>query len=171
MNGKNALTLSVASLCLLTVWFTSLESVAIYAPTYAVFLAWACFFTAGGGKNGLKTSLTTNVCGALWGYVGVSFFVPIFGFAGPSLALPIAIFFVGGGMVFQSYLKPLEFVPGCFIGCSTFFAVASSALVGPNGPNAILKAVLIGLILGNLIGFVSEWLGNLMTKEEADATS
>jgi hypothetical protein len=164
MKPKVALALSVAALCLLAVWITNLAAVAPYAPTYAVFLSWASFFTAGGGKTGLKTSLITNICGSLWGYIGIVVLLPIFAFAG-QFALPIAIFFVGGGMVLQSYFKPLAFVPGCFIGCSTFFAVANSALIGPGGPNAILTASVIGLVSGDLIGYLSEVWGNAMTKK------
>ena len=168
MSGKNALITSVAILCLVAVWATSIPSVAVLAPTYAVFLSWASFFCAGGDKKALKTSLITNVCGALWGYVGVKVLLPLFGFAGATWALPIAIFFVGGGMVAQSYWKVLEFVPGCFIGCSTFFAVANSGLVGPNGPEAILIAAGIGLIAGDIIGYISVVFANIMTKKESN---
>jgi hypothetical protein len=165
MNQKNALVTSVAILCLLTVWVTSMPSVAVLAPTYAVFLSWASFFTAGGDKKALNTSIITNVCGALWGYVGVKVFLPLFGFAGATWALPIAIFFVGGGMVAQSYWSVLAFVPGCFIGCSTFFAVANSALIGPTGLEAILLATSLGLVVGDIIGYVSVLFGNVMTKK------
>lgn len=166
MRGKNPLITSVAALCLVAVWATSIPSIAVLAPTYAVFLAWACFFCAGGDKQALKTSTITNVCGALWGYAGVKFLLPLFGFAGATWALPVAIFFVGGGMVAQSHWKVLEFVPGCFIGCSTFFAVANSALVGPKGPEAILTAAVIGLVAGDITGYVSVKFAEVLTRKE-----
>ncbi len=83
------------------------------------------------------------------------------------IALPVAIFFVGGGMVFQkTFWKPLEFVPGCFIGCSTFFAVANSAQIGPNGPIAMLTAAVCALIFGDIIGWSSVQFANLMTSSK-----
>lgn len=165
MKGKFPLALSVAVLCFFSVWICGLDTVAPYAPTYAVFLFWASWYCAGSGVPALKSSLLCNICGSLWGFIGVMFLTPLFGFAG-GLALPIAIFFVGGFMVLQSYWPPLGFVPGCFIGCATFFAVANSALIGPKGMGAVLLACVISAVVGNLLGIGSVMLADLLTKKE-----
>lgn len=165
MKGKFPLALSVAILCLLSVWITGMPTVAKYAPTYAVFLTWASYFTAGGGIAGLKSSLITNIAGALWGFVGIVVLMPLFSFAG-DLALGVAIFIVGGAMVLEAYLPILSFVPGCFIGCATYFAVTNSALIGPEGSISVLIATVIGAIVGNLLGILSDVLANVMTKKE-----
>jgi len=167
MNEKNALIISVVVLCFIVVLVTSIPSVAILAPTYVMFLSWASFFCAGGDRKGMSSSIITNICGALWGYVGVKFLLPLFGFVGMTLALPLAISIVAGGMIVQSRFKIFEFVPGCFIGCASFFAVANSTFIGPNGLEVILTASIIGLLAGDIIGYLSVVIVGLITKRES----
>lgn len=168
MNFKVALSFSVALLCLVATWVTGLDVIAPLAPTFAVFISWAAYAAAGGGKDGVISSLVTNLSGAFWGYLSIVVILPILGFAG-TLALPIAIFIIGGGMIAQSVVDILGFIPGTFMGCATFFAILSSAAIGPQGPNAALIATIGGLILGKAVGFSSDLLtGALAKKVEAD---
>jgi hypothetical protein len=90
--------------------------------------------------------------------------LPALSFAG-QFALPLAIFVVGGGLVLQSHISLFSFVPGCFFGCATFFAVANSGLIGSRGLTAAMVATVIGAIVGNLLGYVSEILAAALTKK------
>jgi len=168
MKFKVALSFSVALLCLVATWITGMESVASIAPTFAVFISWAAYAAAGGGKNGVISSLVTNLTGALWGYLSIVVILPVLGFAG-NMALPIAIFIIGGGMIAQSLVDILAFIPGTFMGCATFFAILSSSAIGPQGPNAVLIATIGGLILGKVVGFTSDLLTNALAKNDPEA--
>ena len=49
------------------VWtFASVELAWI---TWVAFVAWACFFAAGGGTTGLAKGLAANLAGVFWGWV------------------------------------------------------------------------------------------------------
>jgi hypothetical protein len=125
-------------------------SVSFQLITFAGFLSWASFYAAGGQLKGLRDSLITNFSGVLWGYL----ISQLANLLTPSLgqfALGLAVVAGAGGMVWQAKLPFLGFIPGAFIGCSTFFAA-----------NANFWGSEIGLILGAVLGYLSQQLGILM---------
>jgi len=138
-------------------WAAGSASVGIL--TWAGFLSWATFYAAGGKLEGLKKTLIMNFVGVVWGFIIVQLigvFTPVMG---NTLALIIAVFIGAGGMCWQAKIPVLGFIPGAFIGCSTFF-----------GANFDFQASVIGLVLGGLLGYVSEAGGlMLMKKEESKA--
>jgi hypothetical protein len=43
-------------------------SIELTLITWVGFVAWACYFAAGGGREGFLKGLAANLAGALWGY-------------------------------------------------------------------------------------------------------
>lgn len=113
----------------------------------AAFLGWATFYAAGGGKDGLVKGIPANLSGVVWGIVIVLIW-KAFGFNlfGAFLAVAVG----AGAMCFQAHIKWLGFIPGAFIGCSTFFAL-SAQITGD-----VLFPTIIGLLLGLVLGWVSQ---------------
>jgi predicted neutral ceramidase superfamily lipid hydrolase len=116
--------------------------------TFAGFLAWASYYAAGGGLNGFKLSLFSNISGVIWaalmvlggGYLATG--LP------ETLAFSLCVTLLAAVMVWQSYWPPLSFIPGAFIGCSAYFATG----------NLLLESI-GGLILGAVFGLLSQKLG------------
>lgn len=125
--------------------------------TFAGFLGWSTFFAAGGGNKGLKTALITNFSGIIWGYIMMQlsnwFAIPL----GETIGLGVAVIIGASGMCLQAYWKELSFIPGAFIGSSTFFATEFH-----------FSGSLAAIILGILFGYVSEWGVSLLTRRNAN---
>ncbi len=122
----------------------------------AGFLGWATFYAGGAGKEGLAKGIPANMSGILWGIIIVFIWDKIFNFN--LLGAFVAVAIGAGGMCFQAHLKPLSFIPGAFIGASTFFALGAVI----NG-NTIFPAA-IGLLLGLAFGYLSEVFAKFLHK-------
>jgi hypothetical protein len=121
----------------------------------AGFLGWATFYAAGGGKGGLIKGIPANMSGVLWGVVIVVIWQALnFNLFGAFIAVGIG----AGAMCFQAHFKPFGFIPGAFIGASTFFALGA----GLDG--LTLWPAIIGLLLGLLFGYISEEFAKYLNK-------
>lgn len=130
-------------------------SVSLGLITFAGFLSWASYYAAGGKKEGLKSTLVTNFSGVVWGFIIVKLSVVFGAIFGATAGLGLAVVIGAGAMCWQAKLPTLGFIPGAFIGCSTFFA-ANFDFVGS----------VIGLVLGALFGYASEMGGLMLAKKE-----
>lgn len=121
--------------------------------TFAGFLGWSTFFAAGGGSKGLKTALITNLSGVVWGYIMMQlsnlFSLPF----GETIGLGAAVVIGACGMCLQSYWKWLSFIPGTFIGSSTFFATGFN-----------FSGSVAAMIAGVLFGYISELGVSILTR-------
>ncbi|KUO06051.1 DUF1097 domain-containing protein [Streptomyces caeruleatus] len=112
------------------------------------FAAWACFYSAGGKAAGLGKTLGANATGLLWGWL-------IF-WAATQLAPDSAVILglcvaVGAfGMCVQARWSPLSFIPGAFVGAACYF-----------GNGTVWQSTLISLVVGALLAYASEALGEL----------
>ncbi|WP_420389976.1 DUF1097 domain-containing protein [Marinobacter sp.] len=122
----------------------------------AGFLGWATFYAVGGTKSGVAKGIFSNISGVFWGVIIVLIWELLgFNLFGAFLAVAVG----AGAMCFQAHFKPFEFIPGAFIGASTFFALGA----GVNGET--LWPVVIGLLLGGVFGFISEEFSKLINKK------
>lgn len=112
--------------------------------TWVGFVAWACFFAAGGGTEGLRKGLAANVAGALWGYV-ISLVLQV---NSSTLVLALAVTVVGFILCVQAAWPVLSFIPGAFAGTAVFFGTAFD-----------LSGTLLALVIGAALGLASALLG------------
>ena len=119
-------------------------SVELALITWVAFVAWACFFAAGGGTGGLAKGLAANVVGVFWGWV-ISQGLTL---SGSTLALALMVTVVGFILCIEAALPLLSFIPGGFAGTAIFFGTAFD-----------LTGALIAIVAGALLGIVSEKLG------------
>jgi hypothetical protein len=132
---------------LVQVYPTIVTSFALAGVGVAGFLGWASFYAAGGKKDGFVKGLAANLSGVLWGVV----IVVIWNwFSFNTLGAFIAVAVGAGMMCFQAHIKVLSFIPGAFIGASTFFALGATIT------GATLWPAIIGLFLGLAFGWLSE---------------
>lgn len=121
--------------------------------TFAGFMAWSTFFASGGKKEGLKTTLVTNLSGVLWGIIILELsklFVPL----GLLPSWGLAVFIGAAAMCLQSKISLFAYIPGTFIGCATFF-----------GANFDIQGTIIGLIIGAVLGYISEAIYTMLGNE------
>ena len=113
--------------------------------TWVAFIAWACFFAAGGGTTGLAKGLAANLAGVFWGWVISQGLENV---SGSTLALALMVTVVGFVLCVEAALPLLSFIPGGFAGTAVFF-----------GTGFDLGGVVIAVAAGALLGIVSEKLG------------
>jgi hypothetical protein len=117
--------------------------------TWVAFVSWACFFAAGGKKEGLIKVVASNISGVVWGLI-IVFLLKTFAFQyGLGVYIAIAVFFV----CLQAKISFLSFIPGTFVGIACFF-----------GTSFNWQGTIIALVIGACLGFVSEYIGVMLTK-------
>lgn len=119
-------------------------SIGLELVTWVAFVAWACFFAAGGGVLGLRKGLAANLSGVLWAWLA-SLLVARVDFPGSVAIIVTVLAFV---LCVQAAWAPLSFIPGAFAGTAVFF-----------GTSFALWPTVIALVVGALLGLASELLG------------
>ncbi len=115
------------------------------------FAAWACFYVAGGGVPGLTKGLASNVSGLLWGFALLWAATKVS--AGSAAVLGLFVALAAFGMCVQAAVEPLAFIPGAFVGAAAYF-----------GNQGIFWATLLSLVVGALLAYASERLGDVIEK-------
>lgn len=131
-------------------------SVELTLITWVAFVAWACFFAAGGGTTGLAKGLAANVAGVFWGWTISQGLENV---SASTVALALMVTVVGFILCVEAALPLLSFIPGGFAGTAVFF-----------GTGFDLGGVLIAVVAGALLGIVSERLG-AMIQSSIDGSS
>lgn len=128
--------------------------------TWAGFVAWACFFAAGGGAVGFQKGLAALLTGVGYGWL-VSVLITYAAFPG---ILAVAVAVIAAAMCLQAGWAPLSFIPGAFAGTAVFFG-AQFALV------PTIVALVIGASLGWLSGILGQRIQDHVTPTPAAPTA
>lgn len=164
MKSKEAYTVSIG---LLAVVDTYLTATILPIPVWVTFIAWASFFILGAGNKGLVQSIASNLSGVLISAITLLMIsstqeTPI-----------IAALLVGIGsaaMVQASKFTLLSVLPAIVWGfASTVGTMVATGkpitTVGIDNP-AIVAAT--ALIIGGMFGYLSELLGEALTKAKRE---
>jgi hypothetical protein len=159
MSEKTALTISIGVLGAVAVLLTG---GLVTVPVWVVFIAWASFFVAGGGIEGLRRSVASNLTGSV--LAGLVLLVN----ETAGLGLLLAAIMVGLGsaaMVQASRIGLLSTLPAIVFGFAS--TVGTQAVTGR--PVTILSIgnpwlmAVVALLLGAVFGIASERVAALMT--------
>jgi len=126
-------------------------------PVWSGIVAWGTFFAAGGKTAGLQKTIAANLSGVLWAFVAL-YLSGQLGGGLPVLSALVGV--VAFAMVLQAKLPLLAFIPGAFLGAAT----TVSTVVGASG--SYLKVV-IALVAGAVLGFLSELIAGKLAKPAA----
>jgi hypothetical protein len=129
-------------------------------PVWAGIVAWGCFFAAGGKMTGLTKTIASNLSGVLWAFLALQAATRFGG--GSTVAISVAVGVIALIMVLQSKISALSFIPGAFLGAAT----AVSVVVGANGT---WTKTIIALVVGAVLGYLSEMLAGMMATSKATA--
>ena len=136
-----------------------------YLLIWAVFVGWGSFYHCGGKEAGIKNSVAANIWGAICAAValivltsiGVSAIV-----AGLCVGVSIVVLILG------AKLRLLGAIPSAVYGYATtaalFLLGAAAYGEGPFGIVKVAVAVVVSLIVGNILGYVSEKVTGAVVK-------
>jgi hypothetical protein len=149
----------VASLLAVTTLFTP-----HHLPPWAIFIAWAGTFAAGGPKpEVLKKIWTVMPIGATVAYLIVlGFDAASHVFTGPALLIAqcFILFVLNGSMMLLGRLPAFAFIPGMFFGFASYFATFFGGFGFVPGSGF---AALISVLLMNALGPLYAWLTVLLS--------
>jgi hypothetical protein len=168
VSARIASTLSIGLLAGLSCLVTGF---AIKVPIWAVFIAWAAFFAAGGGLDGVKRSLTMNVLGVASATVTM---LAIGAFGGSTWAVAGCVVVGAGILVFVTTDGLLSFTPAGFFGFASLVGTIDatrSTITDPVGLSHPVVLVLGAILLGTAFGWASEALGTALTKKDVPAAA
>ena len=140
---------------------------AIALPVWVGVIAWACFYAAGGKKEGLFKTICSNLSGLLWGYL----IVLIFSRSGANTAVLAVAVAVGCFiMCIQANIKILSFIPGAFAGTASYFSVVFYYGAAKITGRFDWLDTAICLVIGALLALLSEYIGIAMSKTGKETT-
>ena len=116
-------------------------SIELSLITWVAFVAWACYFAAGGGRTGFVRGLAANLSGVLWAYLA-SLVIGQLTFNGAVAIVVVVLAFV---LCVQAAAAPLSFIPGAFAGTAVFF-----------GTSFDLLGTALALVVGGMLGWLSD---------------
>ncbi|HSI95764.1 MAG: DUF1097 domain-containing protein [Methylophilaceae bacterium] len=128
---------------------------------WAGIVAWGTFYAAGGGTEGLKKTIASNLAGNFWAAIALF----IFGMVGDSNVLILAALFGVVAFIFcvQAKLPLLSFIPGAFLGAATWVGVD---VAGAGGDGGVVDAadimIPVSMVIGALLGYISELGGKAL---------
>ncbi len=132
---------------------------------WQAFIAWGCYYHSGGKFAGARTTLVCMVFGAIVGMVAVMLAGKL-GALG-TLAAPVAVGLGATVIVLSSKVPLLETIPASVYG---FAAIAGLILLGTGvAPVAALLPTALSILIGAVLGYVSEMLAGALTKKAAVA--
>lgn len=124
------------------------------------FLAWGCFYHCGGKAAGARTVVICMTFGAAVGAI-VVIVAEYLGFMG-SLAVPVAGAAGAAVIVLAAHLSLLSTIPASVYG---FAAIAGLILLKGTPPLEAFLPTVGGIVLGALVGWVSELAGTSLAKD------
>lgn len=128
--------------------------------TWVGFVAWACYFAAGAGGQGLLKGLAANLSGVAWAFL-LSLVLPLAAFDG-WLALLVGVLALV--LCLQAAVPVLAFIPGAFVGAAVLFGTQFA--VWPT-----VVALVVGALLGHLSGVLGGRLQTLVDSRTRPATA
>lgn len=160
MPARIASTVSIGLLaglsCLLTGFVVSV-------PIWALFIAWAAFFAAGGGLAGARRSLAMNVIGVA---SAAATMLAIGSLGGSTWAVAGCVVAGAGVLVLITNDGLLSFTPAGFFGFASLVGTieaTGSAITDPVTFTHPVVLVLAAILLGTAFGIASERLGTVLT--------
>jgi hypothetical protein len=141
---------------------------------WAGFIAWACFFHAGGDANAFKTTVVCNLFGAVCAWVAA---LLILSPMTAALSTPVWAGIIVGLTVFVlclgAHIKAFSSIPASVYGYASVFAfllgnmsenMTKEKLMSGSMANALIL-VFVSMLVGAIFGFVSGKVGAALTKK------
>lgn len=125
---------------------------------WAGIIAWAAFYAAGGGVDGLQKTIASNLAGNFWAALALY----IFAMMGGSNLVILAVLFGIIAFIFcvESKFPLLAFIPGAFLGAATWVGVDVAGAGNDAGAVDMADVMIpVSMVAGAVLGFISEAVG------------
>ena len=128
---------------------------------WAGIIAWSTFYAAGGGMDGLKKAVASNLAGNFWAAIALFAYNAMGG--GNVVALAIIFGIIAFIFCVQAKIPLLGFIPGAFLGAATWVGVDVAGAAGDGGMvDAADIMIPVSMVVGAVLGYISEVAGKKM---------
>lgn len=171
MNVITALAVSIGLLGGLATYAFLADHLGLGLQIWAAFLAWGSFYHCGGKAAGLQASVLGNLWGIVFALltllavtqIGLASVVTLPVWAGICVAIGVAV------MILTTQIPIFSAIPATVYG---YAATVAFALLSANGLNLLVEPTLqnpavivaISMIIGGLLGYISEALAGTLVK-------
>lgn len=136
-----------------------------YVLIWAIFIGWGSFYHCGGKEAGLKNSAVANIWGAICAAVALIAAVAL---GGSVLTIAIAVGVTVAIMILGAKVPALGAIPAAVYGYASTAALFIHGGTG-YGPGAggtvkVAVAIAISLVIGNILGYISEKIAGSLVK-------
>lgn len=153
-----ALTISIGGLAVVATWAYLVPLAFLGVQIWQGFVGWASFYHSGGKVAGLRNTIVCMVFGAVVG-AGSVWLAGQLGALG-AFAAPVAVGIGAAVLVLGAHVGLLATIPASVYG---FACIAGLILLKGLGPFAALLPTIASVVIGALFGWLSEYLGGLLT--------
>jgi hypothetical protein len=125
---------------------------------WAGIIAWATFYAAGGGMEGLRKAVASNLAGNFWAAVALY----VYNTMGGGNVVVLAIIFGIIAFIFcvQAKIPLLGFIPGVFLGAATWVGVDVAGAGSDGGLLDVADVMIpVSMVIGAVLGYISEAAG------------
>ena len=154
-----ALALSIGVLAVVATWLVLGPLAAFNVQIWQVFIAWACFYNAGGKTDGAQKTVICMSFGAAVGMLSV-LLIGQLGALG-ALAAPVAVGIGAAAIVLAAHVGVLATIPASVYG---FGSIAGLILLKGLSPVDAILPTIASIVLGAVFGWVSEQVAGKLTK-------
>ncbi len=168
MSLTNALTISIAVLAGLVTWALVAPLAEFNMQVWIVFISWAAYYASGGTTNALSSNIPAHILGAVVGWAALVAISHYGDLMGPGMIAGIAVGLGAAVIVQCSKMGMFSNIPCAVL---AFAAIAGyTLLAGKMGDlystdpfGNPLSVTIISLILGAIVGWISESIGSALS--------
>jgi hypothetical protein len=139
---------------------------------WAIFIAWGCFYHCGGGETGLKNTIVCNIAGAVIAWVALLIIVNVSILGGvPGLWAGIVVGVTVAVMVLLANMPAFATIPAMVYGYASvaaFFLLKGGSVTAADFTNPLV-AVVVSMVVGAVLGYISQKIGAGMAARAATA--
>lgn len=151
--------------------FVAVQLGSAYVLIWAIFIGWGCYYHCGGLEAGIKASIPANVWGAICAAVAL---IVLLAMGVTALNAGICVGVTVVILILGAKVPALAAIPAAVYGYASTAALFLHGGTGyGEGTGGVVKvavAVIISMIIGNILGFVSQKIASALVKTKAVAT-
>ncbi|MCB1382103.1 MAG: DUF1097 domain-containing protein [Notoacmeibacter sp.] len=165
-----ALAISIGVLGGLATWAFVGPMASLGLQIWAAFIAWAAFYHSGGGAAALKSNIPAHIFGAIVGWASLWAITLL----APGLGVPVAggicVAIGAAVIVLAANIAALGSIPssvygfGCVAGYTLLAGKLGTLMSGSIVDNPLIN-IAVSMIIGAVLGFISQKIGAAMAKE------
>lgn len=171
-----ALALSIGILGGIATYLFVGPAAALGLQIWAAFVAWAAYYHSGGKEASLKSNIPAHIWGAVLGWIALLLINALAGSMGVPLAAGVSVAVTVIVLVFGANIPLFASIPSAVYGyaCVAAYGLLAGKLATLTSASLVdnpLINIVVSMIIGSLLGWLSEKIGTALAAKGAAAAA